>query len=362
MEGDFGIDAARFTNPGTQEGIGVLSESARGKPPDDDDKEKTAADAESLLSDLKGHVVLQNGIATFTRLSFGVPGAHAEMHGTYDLISEKIDLAGVSANASKAIGRHQWYQIVPGKSVEPISEEQSSPRTPAGHHHWNLRSSQLSRSEHAQKVKRPEPALGSGVSTELTEAVHSAAEWAAARDCAAVAVVAPAHSEQEAAAAVPPVVAEEPQVAERSGAVGAIRSASALPAALRPDSVPAGAVPAWLADETTAGFHLPRRLRVIRFRLPVRRRLPAIRFRRPRSVPLLVAWRFRCSRLRHAWLFRPCSRIRLSVSVRVRRPWHFSRFGRRLGPRRRSRTILRGLARPRLIASRLRRVVPERPA
>jgi hypothetical protein len=84
------------------------------------------------------------------------------------------------------------------------------------------------------------------VSTELTQAVH----------CAAVAVVAPAHSEQEAAAAVPPVVAEEPQVAERSGAVGATRPAFSLPAALRPDSVPAGAVPAWLADETTTGFHL----------------------------------------------------------------------------------------------------------
>jgi hypothetical protein len=95
MEGDFGIDAAHFTNPSTQEGIGVLSESARGKPPDDDDKNKAAEDGENLLSDLKGHVILRNGLATFTSLSFGVPGAHAEMHGTYDLISEKVNLAGV---------------------------------------------------------------------------------------------------------------------------------------------------------------------------------------------------------------------------------------------------------------------------
>jgi len=47
-----------------------------------------------VLSNLKGHVLLNNGIATFSRLSFGIPGALAQMCGTYDLISEKIDLHG----------------------------------------------------------------------------------------------------------------------------------------------------------------------------------------------------------------------------------------------------------------------------
>ena len=43
---------------------------------------------------LEGHVLLRNGVATFSSLSFGVPGAAAEMHGTYNLISEKVDLHG----------------------------------------------------------------------------------------------------------------------------------------------------------------------------------------------------------------------------------------------------------------------------
>jgi hypothetical protein len=43
---------------------------------------------------LKGHILLKDGIATFSNLSFGVPGALVQMQGTYDLISEKIDVHG----------------------------------------------------------------------------------------------------------------------------------------------------------------------------------------------------------------------------------------------------------------------------
>ena len=129
MEGDFGIDAARFTNAQTQQSIGTLSESARGKPPDDDDKEKNAAEAENLLSDLKGHVVLQNGIATFTRLSFAVPGAHAEMHGTYDLISEKIDLAGVLQMQAKLSDATTGIKSFLVKALSPFLKN-NRPREP----------------------------------------------------------------------------------------------------------------------------------------------------------------------------------------------------------------------------------------
>jgi hypothetical protein len=47
-----------------------------------------------VLTDLTGQVVLEHGVATFTDLSFGVPGAAARMHGTYGLIDHKIDLHG----------------------------------------------------------------------------------------------------------------------------------------------------------------------------------------------------------------------------------------------------------------------------
>lgn len=93
LQGDFGIDAGSFTKSDTQEGVNSLSEGARGdkdRPKD----EKDESDPETVLSDLKGHVLLKEGTARLSNLSFSVPGALAQMQGTYNLITEKVDLRG----------------------------------------------------------------------------------------------------------------------------------------------------------------------------------------------------------------------------------------------------------------------------
>jgi hypothetical protein len=93
LQGDFGIDAGSFTKFEAQQGVNSLSEGARG----DEDRhkpEKDEAEAETVLSDLKGHVLLKDGTARFSSLSFSVPGALAKLQGTYNLISERIDLRG----------------------------------------------------------------------------------------------------------------------------------------------------------------------------------------------------------------------------------------------------------------------------
>ena len=92
LQGDFGIDAGSFTKTDTQQGVNSLSLGARGEKNPKPEKDDT--DPQNVLSNLKGHVLLNNGVATFSDLSFGVPGALAQMRGTYDLISEKIDLHG----------------------------------------------------------------------------------------------------------------------------------------------------------------------------------------------------------------------------------------------------------------------------
>ena len=92
LQGDFGIDAGSFTKSDTQQGVNSLSQGALGEK--NQKTENDDSDPQNVLSDLKGHVLLKNGIATFSNLSFGVPGALAQMRGTYDLISEKIDLHG----------------------------------------------------------------------------------------------------------------------------------------------------------------------------------------------------------------------------------------------------------------------------
>jgi hypothetical protein len=93
LQGDFGIDAGSFTKFDTQQGVNNLSEGARGEE-DRHKPEKDEAEAETVLSDLKGHVLLKDGTARFSNLSFSVPGALAKLQGTYNLISKRIDLRG----------------------------------------------------------------------------------------------------------------------------------------------------------------------------------------------------------------------------------------------------------------------------
>ena len=104
LNGDFGIAGAQYTNPDTQRRVDLASAKSQGeadKIEDDQDADKkhgtdkTDQDLEHVVSNVKGHVVLQNGVATFSHLSFDVPGASAKLNGTYSLLNETIDMHGV---------------------------------------------------------------------------------------------------------------------------------------------------------------------------------------------------------------------------------------------------------------------------
>jgi hypothetical protein len=88
LSGHFGIAGGMFSAPSTQKGVDQLSAGARGEP------EKDRSDPETALTDLNGQINLLAGTATFSDLSFRVPGAHARMNGTYNLLNYKIDLRG----------------------------------------------------------------------------------------------------------------------------------------------------------------------------------------------------------------------------------------------------------------------------
>jgi hypothetical protein len=72
LQGDFGIDAGSFTKSDTQEGVNHLSEGALGEE-DHQETEKDKDDPAAVLSDLKGHVLLRDGTARFSNLSFRSP-------------------------------------------------------------------------------------------------------------------------------------------------------------------------------------------------------------------------------------------------------------------------------------------------
>ncbi len=145
LQGDFGIDAGAFTKSDTQQGVNRLSHGAvsdenphkndrddkdrdRNKNKDDKNKDTDADkdDPETVLSDLKGHVLLKNGTARFSNLSFSVPGALARMQGTYNLISEKIDLHGTLKTDSRPSNSTEGIKSAMLKVLNPFFKKKSA--------------------------------------------------------------------------------------------------------------------------------------------------------------------------------------------------------------------------------------------
>jgi hypothetical protein len=88
---EFGVGGGQF-QPKTQQKIDKLSDTSRGE--EKKDNANTESATEDVIADLKGHVDLQNGVAKFSGLSFTVPGAAANLQGTYNLLDSKIDFHG----------------------------------------------------------------------------------------------------------------------------------------------------------------------------------------------------------------------------------------------------------------------------
>ncbi|MGC2743450.1 MAG: AsmA-like C-terminal region-containing protein [Candidatus Angelobacter sp.] len=96
LTGNFSIGRARFTSNNTQKDVDKLSERAEGKKDKekDHDQDDDANGFERVLTDLKGQVAMKGGTATFSPVSFAVPGAAADMKGTYSLLTKRVNMRG----------------------------------------------------------------------------------------------------------------------------------------------------------------------------------------------------------------------------------------------------------------------------
>ena len=112
LEGSFNIAKGTFSTPKTQRGVDELSAGARGQNKDD---------PENVLSDLKGQVKLVEGLAHFSELSFSIPGAHADMRGTYGVDEpHRINLHGqmrVETRISKTTSGMKSFVL---KIIDPV--------------------------------------------------------------------------------------------------------------------------------------------------------------------------------------------------------------------------------------------------
>lgn len=111
LKGAFGIDEGTFSKPQTQKDVDELSAGARGQ-----NKE----DPETVMTGLAGQVELLDGVARFSDLSFEIPGAKARMHGTYNIITHRIDLHGRMRVDTKISKTEQGVKALLLKIMDPI--------------------------------------------------------------------------------------------------------------------------------------------------------------------------------------------------------------------------------------------------
>lgn len=128
LTGDFDINPARFTSSESQKSVDQLSERARGKKDKgkDFDEDDDYAGFERVLTNLVGQVRLRNGVATFSRIAFAVPGAQADMNGTYSLLNKHVDFRGkmrMQATVSQATTGTKSFFL---KAIDPLYKKKGA--------------------------------------------------------------------------------------------------------------------------------------------------------------------------------------------------------------------------------------------
>src|SRR6266849_4667085 len=108
------------TNAEVQVPLNRLSESARGE-----NKKQEAEDPETVLSNLKGHVSVKNGIATLSNVSFTAPGTLAQIRGTYNLLDKTVNLQGILHTNGKLADTTSGFKALVLKAVSPFLKKKS---------------------------------------------------------------------------------------------------------------------------------------------------------------------------------------------------------------------------------------------
>jgi hypothetical protein len=86
--GGFDVPQERLTDKATEQSLSGFSQRAQGVKQNDVD-----GDAD-VVSSLNGNVRMEDGVLTAQQLQFGVAGADAAMHGTFDFKNHQVDMVG----------------------------------------------------------------------------------------------------------------------------------------------------------------------------------------------------------------------------------------------------------------------------
>jgi hypothetical protein len=71
---------------------------------------------------LQGEFALVNGITKFSKLTFGVPGASVQLHGTFGVDTQALDFEGTARLQAKASEMTSGIKSVLLRAVDPLLE------------------------------------------------------------------------------------------------------------------------------------------------------------------------------------------------------------------------------------------------
>ncbi len=110
--GSLGIGGGKITKPAAQAKINELSAKAEAEPEE--------GSRENVVSSLRGPFTMSGGVAHFSLLAFSVPGASAEMHGTWTPRSEAMNFSGILRMDAKLSQTQTGIKAFFLKAVDPF--------------------------------------------------------------------------------------------------------------------------------------------------------------------------------------------------------------------------------------------------
>ena len=112
LDGRFELLEGKFLRSTIQDQIDNLSRRGQGAP--------TNTEIDEVVSYMTGQFRLQNEALSFRSLAFGVPGAHVQLAGGYNLADQALDLHGILRLQSKVSGTVSGWKRWALKPVDPF--------------------------------------------------------------------------------------------------------------------------------------------------------------------------------------------------------------------------------------------------
>jgi hypothetical protein len=128
LTGDFGVAGGKFTRASRQAPVDALSESAREKA--QHETKAAQEDERTALENLRGHVVVRDGIATLSNVGFDFPGAAAAMAGTFQLIQKTVDIHGTLRTTGTISEASSGFKALMLKVATPFMKKQKTTVVP----------------------------------------------------------------------------------------------------------------------------------------------------------------------------------------------------------------------------------------